>query len=533
MKQLKLTLAISAFFFSLSHLVAQSSAIGFFGTTTEYLGDLNPKKMDVFNFKSVKMGGAISMQQYLNASFNLVEMASFNRLQFQTNNKDTGVSARFISANAMLKYKFNNGYFLKENAVIAPYLAGGAGITHISSKAYFNDKNQGEITKGETKPNLIFGAGGIVRLSERVGLEYSGLYNVPMYDNWDNNTGGGNDWYLQHSAGIYFTLSKPADEDKDGVSDKKDKCPGTPALVVVDKSGCPIDSDGDGTVDYLDKCPSEPGSTQLMGCPDSDKDGIADINDNCPTVPGLANFKGCPDTDMDGVEDSKDQCPNTMVGIAVDANGCPLDSDGDKVTDNLDKCPNTPTGIAVDTNGCPEDGDKDGVPDYLDKCPNTGKAMAVDANGCAKDTDGDGIPDTLDRCPNTAAPGTPNGCPVIKEEIKKRLKFATRGIYFEFGKAELKNTSFSKLDEIVDIINQYPDYNLRLSGHTDNIGSDENNLTLSQARVNSVKSYLVGKGISEDRIEATGYGETKPIATNKTAVGRSQNRRVEMDLFLK
>ncbi len=511
----------------------QSSAIGIFATTTEYLGDLNPKRYDVYKFKSVKVGGAISLQQYLNSSFNLVEMVSYNRLQYQTGMKDTGVSANFASANVMLKYKFNNGYILGENSFIAPYVTGGGGATYVNSKAYFFDKNQGVITKGKTVPNLLFGAGGILRLSDRVGLEYSALYNIPMYDNWDNNTGGKNDWYLQHSAGIYFTMAKAKDTDKDGVSDKKDKCPNTPEGIQVDSYGCPVDTDLDGTADYLDKCPREAGTIEMKGCPDTDKDGISDFDDKCIAVPGLQKFAGCPDTDQDGVEDSKDNCPNTIVGTPVDMNGCPVDADGDKVPDNLDKCPNTPSGMTVDINGCPADGDKDGVPDILDKCPNTDKGISVDEDGCPRDSDKDGIPDHLDRCPSTPAPGTLNGCPVVKEEIKKRLKFATRGIFFEFGKATLKPESNAKLDEVVDIINQYPDYNLRLGGHTDNVGSDENNHKLSQARVDAVKFYLISKGINEERLDAMGFGELKPIATNKTAIGRSQNRRVEMDLYLK
>jgi len=284
---------------------------------------------------------------------------------------------------------------------------------------------------------------------------------------------------------------------------KKDKCPDTPPGVVVDSKGCPVDTDGDGVADYLDKCPQQPGSAALGGCPDTDKDGVADINDKCPTVPGLAKFAGCPDTDGDGVEDSIDKCPNTPAGTPVDASGCPLDSDGDKVPDNLDKCPNTPAATAVDSTGCPVD------------------------------RDGDGVPNNVDRCPDTPGPASNNGCPEVKAETKKRLNFATRGIYFQTGKATIKPISFPNLDEIVSIINEYPDYNLRLSGHTDAVGSDASNMILSQARVDAVKAYLVGKGVSETRLEAKGYGEIRPIASNKTAVGRAQNRRVEMELYLK
>ena len=359
------------------------------------------------------------------------------------------------------------------------------------------------------------------------------MFNRPFDDEWDGIKKGGNDMYLQHSLGLIFNLKKPADDDKDGVANKRDKCPNTPAGVTVDAKGCPVDFDNDGVADYLDKCPKLAGSVALNGCPDTDNDGVADVDDKCPTAAGLAKFEGCPDTDGDGVQDSKDKCPNTAAGVPVDENGCALDTDGDLVPDYLDKCPNTPKGIAVDAKGCPADADGDGVPDYLDKCPNSEKSSAVNDKGCPMDSDGDGVPDKADKCPNTAGPASNGGCPEIKEEVKKRLNFATRGIFFETGKAIIKAESFPKLDEIVSIINEYPDYNLRIGGHTDNVGTDASNLILSQARMDAVKSYLVSKNVSDSRLEAQGFGESKPIETNKTAVGRSKNRRVEMELYLK
>ena len=97
----------------------------------------------------------------------------------------------------------------------------------------------------------------------------------------------------------------------------------------------------------------------------------------------------------------------------------------------------------------------------------------------------------------------------------------------------MRPASYPMLNEIVSIINEYPDYNLRLGGHTDAVGSAASNLVLSQGRVDAVKAYLVSKGVAQERLEATGYGETTPIASNKTAAGRAKNRRVELELFLK
>ena len=322
------------------------------------------------------------------------------------------------------------------------------------------------------------------------------------------------------------------DADGDGVKDKRDDCPDTPEGVAVDENGCPVDADNDKIADYLDKCAMVPGLAKLNGCPDQDKDDIADKDDACPEVPGLARFQGCPDSDSDGdgIQDAMDKCPN-MKGLDM-FKGCP-DTDNDGVDDANDKCPGTEAGIKVDALGCSADADRDGIIDSDDKCPDTPKGIKVDMKGCPADTDGDGVIDTNDKCPTTKGEGSTNGCPVIKEDVKKRLNFAARGIQFESGKATLKTTSNSMLDEVVSILKEYTDYNLIISGHTDNVGGDDMNMILSQERVDAVKAYLLGKGVTPTRLTATGFGETKPISTNDTGVGRSQNRRVELELVIR
>ncbi len=200
---------------------------------------------------------------------------------------------------------------------------------------------------------------------------------------------------------------KALDSDHDGVLDNMDKCPNTPAGVMVDTKGCPLDSDRDGVADNMDKCPNTLIGIMVdyKGCPpDSDHDGVADYMDKCPNTPDgiIVNDKGCPpDSDHDGVADYMDKCPNTPDGIIVNDKGCPPDSDHDGVADNMDKCPNTPDGIIVDEKGCPPDSDRDGVADYMDKCPNTSDGIIVDEKGCPLDSDHDGVLDNMDKCPNT------------------------------------------------------------------------------------------------------------------------------------
>jgi outer membrane protein OmpA-like peptidoglycan-associated protein len=186
----------------------------------------------------------------------------------------------------------------------------------------------------------------------------------------------------------------------------------------------------------------------------------------------------------------------------------------------------------VDASGCPLDADGDGVPDYLDKCPNTPRGVKVDANGCPLDRDGDGVPDNEDRCPDRPGPASNKGCPEIKAEQKKILNEATKYINFDFNKATLKPSSNARLEQMVAIMNEYPDYSLSIAGHTDNVGNDDYNLRLSYERAAAARKYMLDKGIPAERIEARGYGETKPIADNKTKAGQALNRRVDFDPFL-
>jgi len=318
------------------------------------------------------------------------------------------------------------------------------------------------------------------------------------------------------------TLIGCPDVDNDGIADKNDKCPNTPG--VPENFGCPavIDTDKDGVADADDKCPTEAG--MLNGCPDSDKDGVADKDDACPTAAGTLN--GCPDSDNDGIADKDDACP-TVAG-KTNTKGCP-DKDNDGTADKDDQCPDKPGPYE----GCP-DTDNDGVADHKDKCPNQ---PAATADGCpakpvAKDSDNDGIDDSIDRCPTTFGVAANNGCPEIKKETKERLAFAMSAVQFETAKASLKSQSFAVLDEIVDIMRQYPDYNLAIGGHTDNVGDDDGNLRLSTERAKTCYDYLVFRGIKTARLRYAGFGELRPLGDNNTPEGRELNRRVEFELTL-
>ncbi|MFH1263956.1 MAG: OmpA family protein [Pseudomonadota bacterium] len=263
---------------------------------------------------------------------------------------------------------------------------------------------------------------------------------------------------------------------------------------------------------------------------DGDGDGVPDKLDQCAnTLKGATvDAKGCPsDADGDGIFDGIDKCADTAKGAKVDETGCPVDADGDGVADGIDQCPDTAKGVAVDEKGCPMDKDGDGVADALDKCPETPKGVAVDATGCPVDTDGDGVADHLDKCPGTPAGLTVDatGCPAKAGKARGILK----GVTFMFNKADLKPASFKVLDETAAALKEVPEVRVEVQGHTDNTGPSAANLSLSEARAKTVMNYLVSKGIDPKRLQAKGYGGTKPIADNATKADRAKNRRVELN----
>jgi OOP family OmpA-OmpF porin len=169
-------------------------------------------------------------------------------------------------------------------------------------------------------------------------------------------------------------------------------------------------------------------------------------------------------------------------------------------------------------------------------------ALKLQVNDLLKDTDGDGVADKLDKCPGTQA-GTVvdgSGCPlkvpapvekvIITEADRKVVADAIKNLEFDLGKATIRQKSYTTLNRVAALLIE-KNFSLKLAGHTDNTGSNALNMRLSKDRAESVKAYLVSQGANASRIEATGYGENQPIASNKTAAGRQQNRRVEFTLY--
>tara|TARA_R110000868_G_scaffold31152_9_gene114348 strand:+ start:630 stop:2063 length:1434 start_codon:yes stop_codon:yes gene_type:complete len=282
--------------------------------------------------------------------------------------------------------------------------------------------------------------------------------------------------------------------------------------------------DASGTPDAPSHFQHTVGLTFKFGGKDTDGDGIYDKDDACPEVAGLKQFNGCPDTDGDGIIDGNDACPD-VFGLAA-LNGCP-DTDGDGIADKDDACPDV-FGLAA-LKGCP-DADGDGITDKDDKCPTV--AGPKENAGCPwPDTDGDGVLDKDDKCPTVKGTVANKGCPEVSAEVMKQLNEYGKTILFDSGKSTFKKQSYTVLESITSILKEYPNSNFMIEGHTDSDGSNALNQTLSENRAAAVKNYLIENGISTDRLKSTGFGETKPIATNKTAKGKAENRRVEVSLI--
>lgn len=218
---------------------------------------------------------------------------------------------------------------------------------------------------------------------------------------------------------------------------------------------------------------------------------------------------------------------------------CPhMDLDGDGIVNAADACPAT-YGLA-ELQGCPDqDDDGDGVPNLSDRCPT--EAGSAEHAGCpapdvpdAPDADGDGLADDVDLCPNEAGPAKGDGCPEPAREpepaaaVEGEIIAIDETIQFAMSQAKILEVSFDTLSKLAALLQARPEISLlRIEGHTDSTGRQAANLSLSKARAESVKTFLVGKGVAAERLEAVGVGGNRPIASNEDAAGRAQNRRVE------
>ena len=339
----------------------------------------------------------------------------------------------------------------------------------------------------------------------------------PLYAPQKNVNVRGADIYLV--ARIPILYKAPKDRDKDKVSDKLDKCIDIPGTWEL--RGC-SDVDNDGILDQNDSCVTDSGLVKFNGCPDRDGDDIIDKNDDCPDTPGIPEFNGCPDTDGDGIMDKEDDCPE--VPGPIENRGCPY-----KLLHTIDEFG---TILATDTMFAQEKyyrfenlrsdqsqlfmlGEEDGS-EFIRVIVGNDTITAL------KNDKGYYYYKYLAPAPIEIE---------LLEEEEEILKAAFDNLEFETGKAIIKETSYASLEELAKLLLKKPEWKMKVSGHTDSQGRASSNLRLSKKRAKAVANFLILNDVYKDRIEVEWFGETKPIADNKTKAGRQKNRRVEMEIL--
>lgn len=354
-----------------------------------------------------------------------------------------------------------------------------------------------------------FGLGLEIKLTNSLLLDLSGGYNIAFSDNIDYFKAGADDAFWNFGLGLVFTgEAGSSDSDLDGLTLLQERQIGTNSELA--------DTDGDGLIDGLE-------FNQYKTDPlkaDSDNDGLNDSDEvkNYTTNPNDS------DTDQDGITDGEE-----INNYGTDP--LRVDSDFDGITD-FEEITNTKTNpIKSDTDN---DGLKDGdeINKYKtsptksdsdgDEISDGDEVLKYNTNPIKLDTDGGSTDDKVEI--------TRGSNPLNPEDdiiLDVSSPIVLEGITFETGSAKLSPGSELILKRVLVTLNAYPDMKVEIRGHTDNVGKASSNLALSQRRANSVRYWVLNKGVQPDRVVAKGYGEQNPIANNSTKEGRRLNRRIE------
>lgn len=392
-----------------------------------------------------------------------------------------------------------------------PYFYVGGGVMNFSVDTKPNVLSGKPVEDDGWVAIIPAGIGAEFALSDRVLLDFSlGGAMSTTYDLDAYRAGADDIWdsYFNASLGLTFTGENcSVDKDKDGLG----KCD---ELKIGTDPNNP-DTDGDGLLDgeeYLTY------KTDPLN-PDTDGDGLTDFEEvkSTGTNPLVA------DTDGDGLSDGDEVHKYKTDPLKADTDGDGL-SDGDEV-------------LKYKTDPLKKDTDGDGLTDG-------DEVLKYKTDPLKKDTDGDGLTDgeevlkykTDPLKKDTDGGSVDDGTEVKRgtdplnpedDVVKIGVPIILEGITFDVGKATIKPESEATLMKALKTLETYTDISVEISGHTDNTGSAKLNQKLSEERANSVKDWLVSKGIDPSRITTKGYGKDKPIADNKTAEGKQKNRRIE------
>lgn len=414
-------------------------------------------------------------------------------------------STSFIPADARMMFT----PFRMEN--LRPYFYGGLGLMYyeVSLRPRQSLVSPGELNESGVTLHIPLGLGMEYYVSEGFAIDLSIGGALSLTENLNYyNAEDLPDGYFKFGLGFTFTLPESdPDPDKDGLTTEMEEKMGTNPNNA--------DSDGDGLTDGEEVNTYK--TNPLKG--DTDGDILSDYSEvkDHKTSPSNA------DTDGDGLSDYEEINTHRTDALKKDSDGDTL-SDSDEIK-------------TYKTSANSKDTDKDGLDDNEeinkyktspvkadtdgDTLSDKDELMKHKTNPLKNDSDGGSVADNVEISRGT----DPNNAD--DDVIKKDVAIVLEGITFATGKAEIKPESEAKLNEALKTLKTYSDIVVEISGHTDNVGSSEANRQLSQTRAESVKFWLVSKGVKADRLEAKGYGEDSPIADNSTKEGRAKNRRIE------
>lgn len=390
------------------------------GLFLDYNGPLNGDYLDYQNFSpGINLGTHI----YLTAPVGLsINTAFAPQVKLPGTNTDLERPS-LIDANALVRFKLNNGRILPEDAFFAPYLTTGLGLNSMRS---------------ELSVYVPAALGVRFRISSNFSFQLESMYKQAI---------GRKHQHIAHSFGVVFSVpsSQPGQAPEEELPEIQAPEP------VVAQATAPISAPDRGL--------------------DSDGDGIPDLEDSCPETMGLIQFGGCPPKIADPMDGPIAQVEDKAFGVDPAI------------------LPSSEPRLQVNTGTTGED---------QTRSPDQGEEKSLE----------------------------------ISKEDAEYLDFAVQNIYFEMSSDELKTESFPVLDKIADILEKYPRAQLKITGHTDDVGDEKDNLILSIKRAFKVKYYLVKeKGIRLSRIDSDGFGEQQPIANNDSQQGRQLNRRVQFELL--
>jgi OmpA-OmpF porin, OOP family len=499
-------------------------------------------------FSQWQSGYGLGGSYYLSPSFNIGGGVAYYFLNTNPlNDNPFWMKGYLYPVLAHVEYKFANGYLIKEESIWQPYLKIAYGSVFGKTWGMSLDLNGApyEYFVNESSLKTIVGLKAQPLDQWAFHFEF-GNYLTSAVAMDGAKSAPNKDMLYAFSLGATFLFGNLKDSDNDGVPNKFDMCPLTPPNVTVDGNGCPIDSDNDGIPDYLDFCPNEFGTIKTMGCPDQDEDGVADNEDECPNVPGEKLNRGCPlnRDESTSIEFPLAEIPKSDVNIffvsppqgqgaplvysSATKDGIAFDRDSDGIADPIDQCPDLKG--TVENFGCPEDSLIKQRPNNQLFSPQSFHPLAL-TPGCPNDKDCDGIADEFDNCPDIPGDIKNKGCPINTSKALWRDDIKVAPVHFATGATYITDFSKDRLEKLVQALNQNPNLNVWIFGHTDARGGSEVNKAISEKRVGIIVDFLISKGIASNRIFSIGFGENFPISFGREDQDLLRNRRVEFFLF--